>query len=101
MHLNRLVNHGHSFEGADELYELLAMFPLQHSFFHLFKPTRSVQFPQPSDRDAGLSNYHFILYDKDEGKAIGRYHSDIGTDVHLYSHSTEGLCKVHLEENGK
>ena len=41
MHLARLINYGHLFDGVEELYNVLVEFPLQHSFFHLFRPKRN------------------------------------------------------------
>ena len=91
MHLARLVHYGHSFEGAEDLYNILARFPLQHSFFHLFKPKREeLNIPKPTDAKE-LSNLYLVTYDKDKGIVIGKYHSKFGTDVCFEIHKTEGL----------
>ena len=92
MHLTRLVNHGHGYEGAGDLFDLLSEFPLEHSFFHLFKPKRnSIPFPSPVNNDAGLSNFHLVKFDRDSGEGMGKYHSDVGTEVLLSSHPSEGI----------
>ena len=76
MHIGRLVNNGHSFDGAEDLFNLLSKFPLQHSFFHLFKPKRKkLPIPTPKDKTA-LSNFHLITFDNESGIAKCRYHSD-------------------------
>ena len=104
MHLTRLVNYGHSYEGAEDLFDLLSNYPLQHSFFHLFKPKRKLlPFPKPQNNDAGLSNFHFIEYDRDNGTAAGKYHSDVGTKTQFQSHPIDGLIKkkVSRQEGGE
>ena len=101
MHLTRLVNHGHSYKGAEDLFDLLSRYPLNHSFFHLFRPKRkSVNFPTPPDNNAGLSNFHFISFDRDIGEAYGKYHSDIGTKTLLQLHPTEGFKKKSDKRQG-
>lgn len=100
MHLTRLVNHGHAYEGAEDLFDLLSQYPLEHTFFHLFKPKReSIPFPSPLDNDAGLSNFHLVEFNRDTGEAKGKYHSDVGTEVLLSSDLSEGFKnRVNEEE---
>ena len=91
MHLARLVNHGHSFESAEDLYHLLSSFPLMHSFFHLFRPKRKV-IPMPVPRDM-LSAFHLVQYDRTTKVASARFHSQHGTDVLFDVHGKEGFKK--------
>ena len=94
MHLSRLVNHGHSFEGAEDLFNLLSEFPLQHSFYHLFKPQRkSLRIPAPT-AVTELSNFHFTQYDQEQRIAKGKYHSLYGTDEIFKCDRIEGLKKI-------
>ena len=98
MHLTRLVNHGNSYSGAEDIFHLLCKNPLNHSFFHLFQPQRNkIPFPSPPNNSAGLSNFHFIEFDRDTGAAAGKYHSNIGTEVLLESHPTNGLMKKRVQ----
>ena len=101
MHLNCLVNNGHLYKGAEDLFELLSVFPLKHSFFHLFQPKRNVlPFPRPSNNKAKLSKFYFIKFDKDIGAASGKYHSDVGMEVNFESHPTEGLKNREQRQQG-
>ena len=93
MHLTRLVNYGHSFNGAEDLYNLLSAYPLAHSYFHLFKPQRKkLPLPQPSESKE-LTNFYFMDYDREKGIATGKYHSAVGTPTFFGVHSIEGLKK--------
>ena len=92
---------GHSYEGAEGIFELLSMYPLQYSFFHLFQPKRKVLlYPKPQNNDTGLSNFHFMEYDRESGAALGRYHSDVGMQVRFQSDPTEGLKKIEERQEG-
>ena len=94
MHLAHLVNHGHSFEGAEELYNLLSEFPLRHSFFHLFQPQRGkLRLPKPAT-SSPIPSFYFMRYNKDEGTATGQYHSAIGSMVKFHVDQTQGLKKM-------
>lgn len=93
MHLGRLVNYGHSYQNAEDLFNMLSNFPLQYSFFHLFKPMRNkLPIPTPNDK-ASLSNFHLIRFDATKGIAKGRYHSEFSIDQIFETHQTEGLRK--------
>ena len=93
MHIARLVSHGHSFESASDLFELLARFPLQHTFVHLMEPKRkALIFPAPSE-NSGLSNFHLIKYDRDTQTAAARYHSLYSVDIIFNTNDKEGLKK--------
>ena len=96
MHLNRLVNYGHSFEGAKELYDLLSTYPLNHSFFHLFEPQRKkLPIPTPRCKDISeMQNFYFVKYDRDKGIATGKYHSEVGTETYFEIDEQEGLKKI-------
>lgn len=97
MHLVRLVNYGHSFANAESLFLLLQEFPLNQSTYHLFKPNRKLlKFPKPDGdqkNKSNLNSLHLIQFDPGTGKAVGKYHSHIGTDINYSYHSTKGLQK--------
>ena len=93
MHLARLVNHGHSYESASDVYKLLERFPLQHTFVHLMKPQQNtLPFPTPSDK-ASLSNFHLIKYNRKDRVAVGRYHSQYSVDIPFVTCRKEALKK--------
>ena len=95
MHLARLVNYGHSYEGAEDIFDLLLRYPLSHTYVHLYKPKRKyLPFPKPRNADAGLSHFHLIEFNSEEGAATGKYHSHLGTETKLKGHPTEGLKAV-------
>ena len=76
-HLRALVDMGYSFTNAQELYQLLVDFPLQHSHYHLFLPDRNMinwYVPSPV-RSIGLPNAYLLLYDKASGKITAKIHS--------------------------
>ena len=101
MHLARLVNHGHSFEGAEDIFNLLRLHPLQHSFFHLFDPKRDiVRWPQPKP-NTQLSKFHLVQYDRDSKKAFGKYHSKYGTAIKFVVDEKEGLKKKNQSKASK
>ena len=89
-HLARLVNHGHSFETAEDLFNLLSEFPLRHTYFHLFKPERN-RLPIPKPDSAELSNFYLVEYDRDKGIVTGKYHSQIGTKIRFVVDKDQGL----------
>ena len=91
MHLARLVNYGHSFEGAEDIYNLLKRFPLQHSEFHLFKPNRKLLiWPAPA-KNCQLKQFYLVEYERDNQIASGKYHSGHGTKVEFDADVEEGL----------
>ena len=93
MHLVRLVNHGHSFEGADDLFNLLRTFPLQHSFFHLFQPNREMlPWPKPN-ANTQLSKFHLVEYDRVRKEVAAKFHSHIGTAQLFDVDEREGIKK--------
>ena len=95
MHLSRLVNSGHSFEGAEDLFNLLSAFPLRHSFFHLFQPQRhKLRIPEPSNQAKDITNFYLMEYDRDQGVCIGQFHSEVSVKMHFKIHNTEGLKKL-------
>lgn len=94
MHLARLVNHGHSFEGAKDFFNILSNFPLQHSFFHLFQPQRNCICLPELMTGMSLSNFHFTHYDRDNKIVKGYYHSLYGTDIVFECNNRQGLKKV-------
>ena len=58
MHLVRLVNYGHSYQSAQDLFELLKEFPLRNSSYHLFKPCRNLlSWPVIDKTTSGLKNF--------------------------------------------
>ena len=94
MHLLRLVNHGFSFEGAEDIMGLLRRFPLRHSFYVWYKPHRNLlSWPKP-DPKAHLSSYHLIEYNRELQTASAKYHSDIGTAIRFEIDDAEGLKRV-------
>ena len=93
MHLVRLINYGHSFEGAEELYNLLVRFPLQHSEYHLFRPNRNLlSWPKPKAASQ-LKKAYLTLYDHEKQVAHTKLHSKISTASLLNRHRLEGLKK--------
>ena len=95
MHLARLVNYGHSYETAEDIFDLLLRYPLNHTYVHLYKPKRKyLPYPKPRNAAAGLSNFHLIEYDNEKGTAAGKFHSHIGTETKLRVHATGGLKAV-------
>lgn len=94
MHLLRLVNHGHSYEKAEDIFRILQEFPLQHTHVHLFTPQRNqIPIPKPKD-DSGLSNFHLVLYDRKSQIATAKYFSDYSKDVYFQKATTLGLKKT-------
>ena len=101
MHLVRLVNYGHSFEGAEELYNLLVRFPLQHSEYHLFRPNRNLlNWPKPK-ATTQLKKAYLVQYDCEEQIAHRKIHSKIGCAALLIRHRSEGLKKPPKKSNQK
>ena len=93
MHLMRLVNYRHSFEGAEELYNLLVRFPLQHSEYHLFRPNRNIlSWPKPK-ATTQLKKAYLTVYDREKQIAYRKIHSKIGCAALLNRHSSEGFKK--------
>jgi len=100
MHLARLVNHGHSFEGAEDIFNLLCEHPLQHSFFHWFAPQRDIiRWPQPKPNSV-LSKFHLVEYNSVSKTATAKYHSKYGTDTAFDVHKSEGLQKQSKKAKG-
>ena len=92
MHLARLVNYGHSYEDAADIFNLLSEYPLSHTYTHLYEPKRKyLPFPKPKNANAGLSNFYFFQFDNEKGTAVGKYHSKDGTETKLQSHPQQGL----------
>ena len=94
MTLARLVNLGHSYIDAKDIFNLMCASPLNHSVFHLFQPNRDIfHWPKPNDP---LNTYYVLFYNKEERKAIGKHHSLHGSGVVYIFDDREGLK---LEEN--
>ena len=101
MHLTRLVSHGHSYESASDIYNLLERFPLNNTFVHLMSPQRkSLPFPTPNDK-AGLSSFHLITYNSKDRKAFGRYHSQYSVEIPFDADPKEGLKKQGTKKKKK
>ena len=93
MHLARLVNYGHSYQGAEEIYRLLRRFPLQYSEFHLFSPQRNLLiWPKPK-QNTTLKQFYLVEYDRESQEASAKYHSGHGTSIMFDTHTKEGLKK--------
>jgi hypothetical protein len=94
MHLLRLVNHGHSYEKASDIFRILQEFPLQHTHVHLMTPQRNkIPIPKPKD-DSGLSNFHLVLYDREMKVAKARYFSEYSNDILFEKSLKFGLKKT-------
>lgn len=91
MHLARLINYGHSFDGAEDIYNLLVLFPLQYSEFHYFDPKRNLLTWPEASAAAKLASYYIVNYKREERIAVGQFHSGLSTPVILDVHQTEGL----------
>ena len=85
-HLTRLINHGHSFSTAEELYDLLVEYPLRHSEFHLFQPKRTALYDwtvsQPT-KDIGMKWFYLLRYDAEKKCTTGFHHSRHSSGIHL------------------
>ena len=93
MHLLRLVNYGHSYQGAKEIFDLLRLYPLQSCVFHYFNPKRDIlQFPEPK-QGSNLAQFYLLQFDHEKGKAFAKWHSEIGTKVAFDVNGIEGLRK--------
>jgi len=93
MHLLRLVNYGHSYQGAKEIFDLLRLYPLQSCVFHHFNPKRDIlQFPEPK-QGSNLAQFYLLQFDHEKGKAFAKWHSEIGTKVPFDVNGIEGLRK--------
>jgi len=91
MHLIRLVNYGNSYEGAEDIYDLLVRFPLQHTIFHLFNPKRKLLiFPKPKANNQ-LGRFYLLEFDGDAQEASAKYHSGYSTKIMFDANDIEGL----------
>lgn len=96
-HLNRLVNHGHSFATAEELYELLVKFPLRHSEFHLFQPNRDNMVDWSVTREIeelGIKSFYRLEYDEENECTTAFYHSRHSVGVRLNAVDEFGKSKA-------
>ena len=104
MHLVRLVNYGHSYQNAEDLFKLLKEFPLQRSSFHLFKPCRNLlTWPAVDKKTSKLKRLHLLKFDSEREKAFGFYHSNVSTPIEYLTHKKEGLrikMTIQSRENG-
>ena len=92
MHLVRLVNYGHSYQSAQDLFELLKEFPLKNSNYHLFKPCRNLlSWPVVDKTTSKLRKLHLLEFDPKQQKAFGKLHSNVSTKIEYISHKKEGL----------
>ena len=92
MHLVRLVNYGHSYQSAKDLFELLRVFPLRSSSYHLFKPRRNLlTWPVIDKTMSKLRKLHLLEFDSKKQKAYGKLHSNVSTKIEYYVHKKEGL----------
>ena len=92
MHLVRLVNYGHSYQSAQDLFELLKEFPLRNSSYHLFKPCRNLlSWPVIDKTTSRLKKLHLLEFDPKQQKAFGKLHSNVSTKIEYFAHKKEGL----------
>ena len=92
MHLVRLVNYGHFYKDAKDLFELLKEYPLQRSTFHLFQPCRNLlTWPVVDKKASKLKSLHLLRFDSEKEKAFGQYHSDVSIPIEYSTHKSEGL----------
>ena len=112
MLLARLVNHGHSFKNARDLFHLLAAFPLERSSFHLFQPRRDLlTWPKADKPNSKLKQLSLLKYDEESNQVKGEFHSGISVPIPYCLDCREGLklvsertivdSKPVNEENGK
>ena len=100
MHLVKLVNYGHSYQNAEDLFTLLKEFPLQRSSFHLFKPCRNLlTWPAVNKKTSKLKRLHLLKFDSEREKAFGFYHSNVSTPIEYLTHKKEGLRIMKSREN--
>ena len=85
-HLKRLVNYGHGYSTAEELYNLLVEFPLRFSEFHLYQPKRKHLIHWPTTKridNLGLKMFYLLEYDHEQKRTEGFYHSRHSRGIHL------------------
>lgn len=100
MHLARIVSYGHSFESANDIYNLLEKYPLQHTHIHLMRPQRnSLPIPEPQ-ASSQLSTFHLVGYNSKMRMATAKFHSQYSVDVHFEADKIEGL-KKQTKKNSK
>ena len=92
MHLVRLVNYGHSYQNAEDLFDLLLQFPLQRSSFHHFKPHRNLlSWPVINKATSKLNRLHLLQFDAEKQTAYGKHHSNVSIPIEYRTHKMEGL----------
>ena len=112
MFLRRLVNHGHSFKNAKDLFDLLAAFPIERSSFHLFQPCQNLLiWPRADKSNSKLKQLSLLKYDKESKQVKGEFHSGISVPIPYCFDCREGLkvfsertivdAKPVHKENGK
>ena len=96
MLLSHLVNHGHSFKNAKDLFNLLASFPLQRrSSFHLFQPQRDIlTWPKADKGKSKLKQLSLLKFDIKTKKVTGERHSGISIPMNYCLDCNEGLKLV-------
>ena len=107
MHLVRLVNYGHSYQTAEDLFDLLSLFPLSRSSYHLYKPKRSLlKWPRPNTKTSKLNQLHLLQYCQEvqdaeyhSTKLEGRIHSDLSKPIEYRFHSKEGVQKARATDS--
>lgn len=85
-HLKRLVNYGHSYSTAEELYNLLVKFPLRHTEFHLYLPKRRHLIDWSTTKaidDLSLKSFYLMTYDVESRCTKAYYHSRHSKGIHL------------------
>lgn len=99
MHLVRLVNYGHSFQTANDLFDLLQQFTLKRSTFHVFKPQRNLlSWPTINKTTSKLNRLHLLEFDAEKQKAFGKFHSNVSIAIEYRTHKNEGLQIVNTRK---
>lgn len=94
-HLNDLVDKGHSFETAEELYKLLKKFPLNYTEFHLLDLDRKLleDFVIPKFVESyKLGRTYYLMKRVNATTAKAYYHSRHGNGKILSFTKPQGVC---------
>ena len=85
-HLTRLINLGHSFSTAEELYDLFVEYPLRYSEFHLFQPKRTDLYDwtvSKAVKDIGIKSFYLLRYDAEKKCTTAFHHSRHSLGIRL------------------
>jgi len=94
-HLNLLVDEGYSFDSAEELYELLTMFPLNHTEFHLLNLNRNLadEWDVPKFIEKfKLGRSYYLMKRKNNEEVKAFCHSRHGDGKTLSLVNPPGMC---------